>query len=58
MPVWAVGILIGVAVGHPYYLGFVTFPIALLAAFFFSLAKLEARHTHPSKAKSVPVHQY
>lgn len=35
MPVWAVGILIGVAVGHPYYLGFVTFPIALLAAFFF-----------------------
>ena len=35
VPVWAVGILIGVAVGHPYYLGFVTFPIALLAAFFF-----------------------
>ncbi len=35
VPVWAVGILIGVAVGHPYYFGFVTFPIALLAAFFF-----------------------
>ncbi len=35
IPVWVVGILIGVALGHPYYLGFVTFPVALLAAFFF-----------------------
>ncbi|CAB4589658.1 unannotated protein [freshwater metagenome] len=35
IPVWVVGILIGIALDHPYYLGFVTFPIALLAAFFF-----------------------
>lgn len=35
IPVWVVGISIGVAFGHPVYLGFVTFPIALLAAFFF-----------------------
>lgn len=35
IPVWVVGILIGVTLGHPYYLGFVTFPVALLAAFFF-----------------------
>jgi hypothetical protein len=32
---WAIGIAIGFAVGHPIYLGFVSLPIALLAAMFF-----------------------
>ena len=33
--VWAVGIGIGVAVGHPIYVAFVSLPVALLAAMFF-----------------------
>ena len=33
--VWAVGIGIGVAVGHPIYVAFVSLPIALLVAMFF-----------------------
>ena len=33
--VWAVGIGIGVAVGHPIYVGFVSLPVALLASMFF-----------------------
>jgi hypothetical protein len=32
---WAIGIAIGIFVGHPIYLGFVTLPVALLAAMFF-----------------------
>jgi hypothetical protein len=32
---WAIGIGIGFAINHPIYLGFVTLPIALLAAMFF-----------------------
>jgi hypothetical protein len=32
---WAIGISIGIAVGHPIYLGFVSLPIAVLAAMFF-----------------------
>ena len=33
--VWAVGIGIGVAVGHPIYVAFVSLPVALLVAMFF-----------------------
>ena len=33
--VWAAGIGIGVAVGHPIYVAFVSLPVALLAAMFF-----------------------
>ena len=33
--VWAIGIGIGVAVGHPIYVAFVSLPVALLAAMFF-----------------------
>jgi hypothetical protein len=33
--VWAVGIVIGVAIGHPIYVAFVSLPIALLAVMFF-----------------------
>jgi hypothetical protein len=33
--VWALGIAIGFALGHPIYLAFVSLPIALLAAMFF-----------------------
>jgi hypothetical protein len=32
---WAIGIAIGITVGHPIYLGFVSLPIAVLAAMFF-----------------------
>lgn len=32
---WAIGIAIGIFVGHPIYLGFVSLPVALLAAMFF-----------------------
>lgn len=32
---WAIGISIGIVIGHPIYLGFVSLPIALLAAMFF-----------------------
>ncbi len=32
---WAIGIGIGFAIGHPIYLGFVSLPVALLAAMFF-----------------------
>jgi hypothetical protein len=32
---WAIGIAIGFAIGHPIYLGFVSLPVALLAAMFF-----------------------
>ena len=32
---WALGIGIGIAVGHPIYLAFVSLPVALLAAMFF-----------------------
>jgi len=35
LAVWAVGIAIGVAIGHPIYVAFVSLPIALLAAMFF-----------------------
>lgn len=34
-PVWLIGIAVGFSIGHPVYLGFVTFPLAFLAAFFF-----------------------
>ena len=34
-PVWLIGIAVGFLIGHPVYLGFVTFPLAFLAAFFF-----------------------
>jgi hypothetical protein len=33
--VWAIGIGIGVALGHPIYVAFVSLPVALLAAMFF-----------------------
>jgi hypothetical protein len=33
--VWAIGIAIGFVIGHPVYVGFVSLPIALLAAMFF-----------------------
>jgi hypothetical protein len=32
---WAIGIGIGIAVGHPIYVGFVSLPVALLASMFF-----------------------
>ncbi|CAB4621484.1 unannotated protein [freshwater metagenome] len=32
---WAIGIGIGIAVGHPIYVAFVSLPVALLAAMFF-----------------------
>ena len=32
---WAIGIAIGVVIGHPIYVAFVSLPIALLAAMFF-----------------------
>jgi hypothetical protein len=32
---WAIGISIGIATGHPIYLGFVALPVAVLAAMFF-----------------------
>jgi hypothetical protein len=32
---WAIGISTGIVVGHPIYLGFVTLPVAVLAAMFF-----------------------
>ena len=32
---WAIGISIGIAVGHPIYVGFVSLPVALLASMFF-----------------------
>jgi hypothetical protein len=32
---WAIGIAIGIFVGHPIYLGFVSLPVAVLAALFF-----------------------
>lgn len=35
LAVWSVGIAIGVAIGHPIYVAFVSLPIALLAAMFF-----------------------
>jgi len=34
-PIWIIGIAIGASFKHPVYGGFVTFPIAFLAAFFF-----------------------
>jgi len=33
--IWAVGISIGIAIGHPIYLAFVALPVAALAAMFF-----------------------
>ena len=35
LAVWAIGIGIGFAVGHPIYVAFVSLPVALLAAMFF-----------------------
>jgi hypothetical protein len=32
---WAIGIAIGILIGHPIYLGFVSLPVAVLAAMFF-----------------------
>jgi hypothetical protein len=32
---WAIGIAIGIFIGHPIYFGFVSFPVAALAAMFF-----------------------
>jgi hypothetical protein len=32
---WAIGISTGIVIGHPIYLGFVTLPVAVLAAMFF-----------------------
>ena len=32
---WAIGIVIGIALGHPIYVAFVSLPVALLAAMFF-----------------------
>jgi hypothetical protein len=32
---WAIGISVGIAIGHPIYLGFVALPLAVLAAMFF-----------------------
>ena len=32
---WAIGIAIGIFIGHPIYLGFVSLPVAVLAAMFF-----------------------
>jgi len=37
---WAIGIAIGFAIGHPIYLGFVSLPVALLAAMFFFMIRL------------------
>ena len=33
--IWAIGIAIGIFFGHPIYLGFVSLPVAVLAAMFF-----------------------
>jgi hypothetical protein len=33
--VWVIGLFIGVALGHPVYFGFISVPVALLAAMFF-----------------------
>ena len=35
LPAWAVGILLGAQFGRPGYAAFITFPVALLAAFFY-----------------------
>jgi hypothetical protein len=32
---WAIGIVVGIVIGHPIYLGFVSLPVAVLAAMFF-----------------------
>lgn len=35
LPTWAIGILLGAQLGRPGYAAFITFPVALLAAFFY-----------------------
>lgn len=35
IPLWAIGILLGAQFGRPGYAAFITFPVALLAAFFY-----------------------
>jgi hypothetical protein len=55
---WAIGIGIGAAIGHPFYLAFVSFPLAALFTLLFLHAKQEQLLTPPLKDKWVQAQAY